>query len=210
MEWNRMADALYAGRVDDVSALTKEALEEGHGPQEVLNEGLLAGMDRVGKDFRADILFLPEVLRAGRAMHAGVDILRPLLSKSDTATLGKFVIGTVKGDLHDIGKNLVAMMLQGAGIEVIDLGIDTPAGKFIEAIKQHQPQIVGISALLTTTMGEMKTTLEALEVAGVRHGVKVMVGGAPITQQFAEEIGADGYGHDAVSAVDLAKAWLRS
>jgi len=209
MDWDKMGDALYAGKVDEVAALTKEALEEGHGAQEVLNQGLLAGMDRVGKDFRADILFLPEVLVAAKAMHTGMDVLRPLLSEIDTAALGSFVIGTVKGDLHDIGKNLVAMMLTGAGMEVIDLGIDAPADKFAEAIREHQPQIVGMSALLTTTMDEMKTTIQVLEEAGLRDKVKVMVGGAPVTQGFAEKIGADGYAHDAVSAVDLARVWLQ-
>lgn len=199
-----MADALYAGKVDEVAALTKEALEEGHSAQEVLDQGLLAGMDRVGKDFKADILFLPEVLIAAKAMHAGMDMLRPLLSESDRTALGTFVIGTVKGDLHDVGKNLVAMMLTGAGIEVIDLGIDVPHEKFAAAIEEHQPRIVGMSALLTTTMREMKTAIEALEEAGLRDKVKVMIGGAPVTQAYSEEIGADGYASDAVSAVDLA------
>jgi 5-methyltetrahydrofolate--homocysteine methyltransferase len=210
MEWTGMGDALYDGKVEEVAELTKKALDEGIGPHEILNEGLLAGMDRVGKDFRADILFLPEVLRAAKAMHAGMNVLRPLLSETDSATMGILLIGTVKGDLHDIGKNLVAMMLQGAGIEVIDLGIDTPPEKFVGAINEHQAQIVGLSALLTTTKSEMKTVLEALEKAGVRDKVKVMVGGAPITQEFADEIGADGYGHDAVAAVDLAKEWLQA
>jgi len=209
MEWNRIGDALYAGRVDEVAALTREALEGGRGPQQVLNQGLLAGMDRVGKDFKADILFLPEVLIAAKAMHAGMDVLSPLLSESDSRTLGTFVIGTVKGDLHDIGKNLVAMMLTGAGIQVIDLGIDAPPERFAQSIGEHQPQIVGLSALLTTTMDEMKTTIQALEEAGLRDSVKVMVGGAPVTREFAEEIGADGYAPDAVSAVDVAKAWLQ-
>lgn len=210
MDWSKMGDALYAGEVDKVADLARQALDEGHGAQEVLNEGLLAGMDRVGKDFKADILFLPEVLIAAKAMHAGMDILRPLLSESESATLGTFAIGTVQGDLHDIGKNLVAMMLEGSGIEVIDLGTDAPAEKFTEAVKNHQPQIVGMSALLTTTMAQMKTTLEALEEAGLKDKVKVMIGGAPVTQQFADEIGADGYAHDAVTAVDLAKSWLQS
>jgi 5-methyltetrahydrofolate--homocysteine methyltransferase len=208
MEWNRMADALYAGKVDEVAALTKEALEEGHSPHEVLNEGLLAGMDRVGRDFKADLLFLPEVLIAAKAMHAGMDVLSPLLSEGEGKALGTFVIGTVKGDLHDIGKNLVAMMMTGVGIEVVDLGIDIPPEKFAKAIEEHRPQIVGMSALLTTTIGEMHTTIQALEGAGLRDTVKIMVGGAPVTQEYADEIGADGYAPDAVSAVDLAKAWL--
>jgi 5-methyltetrahydrofolate--homocysteine methyltransferase len=208
MEWNKIADALYAGEVDKVAALTKEALDEGHGPHEVLKQGLLGGMDKVGKDFKADILFLPEVLAAAKAMHAGSDILRPLLSESDVANLGTFVIGTVKGDLHDIGKNLVAMMLSGAGMELVDLGIDVPPETFAKAIEEHQPQIVGMSALLTTTMGEMEKTIRFLEQAGLRDGIKIVVGGAPITEEFAQKIGADGYGHDAATAVNLAKEWL--
>jgi 5-methyltetrahydrofolate--homocysteine methyltransferase len=208
MEWNRMVDALYAGRVDEVAALAKDALDGGHSAREVLNKGLRAGMERVGKDFKADILFLPEVLIAAKAMHAGMDILKPSLSEGDSVALGTFVIGTVKGDLHDIGKNLVAMMMQGAGIDVMDLGIDIPPEKFIEVIEKHQPQIMGMSALLTSTIGEMKTTIGALEEAGVRDRVKIMVGGAPVTQEFAEGIGADGYAPDAVSAVELARTWL--
>jgi 5-methyltetrahydrofolate--homocysteine methyltransferase len=209
MEWNRISDALYAGKVDEVAALTKEALDEGHSAQGVLNRGLMAAMDVVGRDFKADILFLPEVLIAAKAMHAGMDVLNPLLSESDSATMGSFVIGTVKGDLHDIGKNLVAMMLTGAGMRVIDLGIDIPPEKFAKAIEEHQPQIVGLSALLNTTIGEMQTTIQALQEVGLRDRVKIMVGGAPVTEAFAEEIGADGYAPDAVSAADLARAWLQ-
>jgi 5-methyltetrahydrofolate--homocysteine methyltransferase len=209
MDWETISDALYDGRIDEVADLTREALGQGHTPQEVLNAGLLAAMDRVGRDFKADILFLPEVLRAAKGMHAGMDVLRPLLSESGDTGLGTFVIGTVKGDLHDIGKNLVAMMLTGAGLEVVDLGIDIPPDGFARAIEQRRPQIVGMSALLSTTIGEMRTTIEALEQRGLRAGVKIMVGGAPVTQQFAEAIGADGYAPDAVSAVDLAREWLQ-
>ena len=209
MKWETISDALYEGRIDEVAALTKEALGQGHAAQEVLNQGLLAAMDRVGRDFKADILFLPEVLRAAKGMHAGMEVLRPLLSASGDTGLGVFVIGTVKGDLHDIGKNLVAMMLMGAGMEVVDLGIDIPPDNFAEAIEQHQPQILGMSALLNTTVGEMKTTIETLGRKGLRDRVKIMVGGAPVTQQFADAIGADGYAPDAVSAVDLAREWLR-
>ena len=208
MEWNKIADALYAGEAEKVAALTKEALAEGHGPQEVLKQGLLAGMDRVGRDFKADILFLPEVLAAAKAMHVGTQLLRPLLSDSQIANLGTFVIGTVKGDLHDIGKNLVAMMLSGAGIELVDLGIDVPPETFAKAIEEHHPQIVGISALLTTTMREMERTIQFLEEAGLRDSVRIMVGGAPVTEDFAQRIGADGYGRDAVAAVNLAREWL--
>lgn len=209
MEWKRISDALYAGRVEEVTVLSNQALEEGHSAMEVLNHGLLSGMDKVGTDFKADILFLPEVLIAARAMQAGMDVLRPLLSGSDSTTLGAFVIGTVQGDLHDIGKNLVGMMLQGARIEVIDLGINTPSESFVEAVERHQAQIVGMSALLTTTMGEMRTTIQVLEEAGLRDVVKVMVGGAPVTRRYAEEIGADGYAPNAISAVDLAMEWLQ-
>jgi corrinoid protein of di/trimethylamine methyltransferase len=210
MEWNKIADALYAGEADKVAALTNEALAEGHGPHEVLKQGLLAGMDRVGRDFKTDILFLPEVLAAAKAMHAGTSLLRPLLSESQVASLGTFVIGTVKGDLHSIGKNLVAMMLSGAGIEVVDLGIDVPLETFAKAIEEHHPQIVGISALLTTTMGEMERTIQFLEEAGLRDSVRIMVGGAPVTEDFAQKIGADGYGRDAAAAVNLAREWLEA
>jgi 5-methyltetrahydrofolate--homocysteine methyltransferase len=209
MDWETMSDALYEGRIDQVAALTKEALGQGRTAQEVLNQGLLAAMDRVGRDFKADILFLPEVLRSAKGMHAGMDILRPLLSESGDTGLGTFVIGTVKGDLHDIGKNLVAMMLMGAGMEVVDLGIDIPPDRFAEAIEKHQPQILGMSALLNTTIGEMRTNIETLGQMGLRDRVKIMVGGAPVTQQFADAIGADGYAPDAVSAVDLAREWLQ-
>lgn len=208
MNFNAIADALYAGRYDQVASLTREALEQGDDPHDILNEGLLAGMDRVGKDFKADILFLPEVLAAARAMHAGMDVLSPLLTEGASATVGTFLIGTVQTDVHDVGKNLVGIMLRGAGIEVIDLGIDVPPEKFAQAIEQYEPQIVGMSALLTTTMGQFKTTIDALTEAGLRDRVKIMVGGAPVTAEYARKSGANGYAPDAVSAVDLAKSWL--
>ncbi len=209
MDWSVMTDALYGGRFDEVATLTEEALEEGHSVQDVLRQGLQAGMDRVGKDFKADILFLPEVLMAAKAMHASMAILEPLLSRSDSPTQGTFVIRTVKGDLHDIGKNLVAMMLTGAGIEVVDLGIDVPPETFAEAIEEHQPQIVAMSALLNTTIGEMQTTIQELKELGLRSKVQIMVGGAPVTEEYAGEIGADGYAPDAVSAAEVAKLRLR-
>jgi 5-methyltetrahydrofolate--homocysteine methyltransferase len=162
-------------------------------------------MDEVGKDFKADILYMPEVLIAARAMHAGMDVLRPLLAESDVTGAGKYLIGTVQGDLHDIGKNLVKMMLDGAGFETIDLGKDVPPETFVAAVREHQPKILGLSALLTTTMPAMKDTIEALEEAGLRDSVKVMVGGAPVTDAFAEEIGAEAYAPDAASAVDIAR-----
>jgi 5-methyltetrahydrofolate--homocysteine methyltransferase len=199
-----IAGKLYAGDDDAVAKLTQKALDEGMKPGEVLNGGLLTGIEQVGADFRKDELYVPEVLVAARAMHAGMDILRPLLTESDIPSPGKIIIGTVKGDLHDIGKNLVGMMLEGGGFDVTDLGIDVPPGKFIEAVKTEKPDIIGMSALLTTTMPSMKDTIDALIEAGLREKVKVMVGGAPITRAFADEIAADGYAPDAASAVELA------
>jgi methanogenic corrinoid protein MtbC1 len=162
-------------------------------------------MDEVGKDFKAGDLFVPEVLIAARAMHAGMGVLRPLLAEGDVPSAGKFVVGTVEGDLHDIGKNLVKMMIEGAGFETVDLGTDVKAAAFVDAVREHQPKVVGMSALLTTTMVNMKGTIEALEEAGLRDQIKIMVGGAPVTAAFAEEIGADAYAPDAASAVDVAR-----
>jgi 5-methyltetrahydrofolate--homocysteine methyltransferase len=197
--------ALSQGKMDDVKRLTQEALDAGESAEAILKEGLISAMDRVGVRFKNNEIYIPEVLIAARAMHAGMAILKPILSKSTTVTTSKIIIGTVKGDLHDIGKNLVVMMLEGGGFEVVDLGIDVSTDKFIEAIKQHKPQVVGMSALLTTTMREMKNTIQAFETASLRKQVKVMVGGAPLTEKFAREIGADGYASDAASAVDLVK-----
>jgi 5-methyltetrahydrofolate--homocysteine methyltransferase len=201
-----MASRLYQGDAEEVVRLVQEALDQGVAPDEVLAGGLIAGMDEVGKDFKAGELFVPEVLIAARAMHAGMGVLRPLLAESDVTSAGKLVIGTVKGDLHDIGKNLVKMMMEGAGFETIDLGTDVGPEVFVDAVREHQPGIVGMSALLTTTMVQMKATVEALEEAGLRSSVKVIVGGAPVTAAFAEEIGADAYGADAASAVDVARS----
>ena len=204
----KIASSLYAGEAATVADLVQKALDQGLAPQDVLSGGLIAGMDEVGKDFKAGILFVPEVLIAARAMHAGMGILRPLLVASDVPSAGKCVVGTVQGDLHDIGKNLVKMMLEGAGFEMIDLGTDVKPDAFVDAVRQHQPQIVGMSALLTTTMVNMKTIIEALEEAGVRGSVKVMIGGAPVTAAFAREIGADGYAPDAATAVDVARGFV--
>ncbi len=204
----QLADRLYKGDAAAVAELTQTALDEGVKAGRVLGEGLVGGMDRVGTDFRSGVLFVPEVLIAARAMRAGLDILRPMLAESDVPMAGKAVLGTAKGDLHDIGKNLVSMMLQGGGFEVVDLGADVPSEKFVEAVKTEKADLLGISALLTTTMVDMKTTLEALKQAGLRDSVKVMVGGAPLTQAFADEIGADGYAPDAPSAVELARSLL--
>jgi len=203
-----MTEALYKGDAEKVAELTRKALDLGVPPEVVLNNGLISGMNRVGKDFRDGVLFVPEVLIAARAMKAGMGILRPLLAETGASSAGTFVIGTVKGDLHDIGKNLVAMMLEGAGFRVIDLGVDTPPERFIEAVKQSNAQIVGMSALLTTTMVEMRKVIEALKEAGLRDKVKVMVGGAPVTQDYADEIGADGYAPNASAAVDKARALI--
>ena len=200
-----IASKLYDGEDREVAQLVQQALDEGMVPGEILQGGLIAGMDEVGRDFRAGDLFVPEVLVAARAMHAGMDVLRPLLAESDTASAGRYVIGTVKGDLHDIGKNLVRMMLEGAGFETIDLGTDVEPQAFVDAVREHQPTLLGMSALLTTTMVQMKSTIEALEEAGVRGSVKIMIGGAPVTQAFAQEIGADAYAPDAASAVDAAR-----
>jgi 5-methyltetrahydrofolate--homocysteine methyltransferase len=205
----QMAEKLYDGEEDAVAALTQKALDEGRAPGEVLKGGLLVGMDRVGVDFRDGELFVPEVLIAARAMHAGMDILRPLLTEADVESAGKVVMGTVEGDLHDIGKNLVCMMLEGGGFDVVDLGIDVPSDKFIEVVETQQPDLIGMSALLTTTMPAMKRTIEALVEAGVRQKVKVMIGGAPVTQAFADEIDADGYAPDAASAVELARSLVQ-
>jgi len=200
-----IASSLYKGENEAVAELVQKALDQGLAPQEVLSGGLIAGMDEVGKDFKAGDLFVPEVLIAARAMHAGMGVLRPLLAEGDVPSAGKFVVGTVEGDLHDIGKNLVKMMIEGAGFETVDLGTDVKAAAFVDAVREHQPKVVGMSALLTTTMVNMKGTIEALEEAGLRDQIKIMVGGAPVTAAFAEEIGADAYAPDAASAVDVAR-----
>ena len=202
----KIASNLYDGEDEEVAALVQEALDQGMDPGEILASGLIAGIDEVGKDFKAGDLFVPEVLIAARAMRAGMDVLRPLLAEADVPSAGKYVIGTVQGDLHDIGKNLVRMMLEGAGFETVDLGKDVHPETFVAAVREHQPNILGLSALLTTTMPAMKTTIEALEEAGLRDSVKIMVGGAPVTAAFAEQIGADAYAPDAASAVDVARS----
>ena len=204
----QIASNLYEGEDEAVAHLVQQALDQGLLPGEILSSGLITGMDEVGKDFKAGDLFVPEVLVAARAMHAGMNVLRPLLAESDTPSAGRYVIGTVEGDLHDIGKNLVKMMLEGAGFETIDLGTDADPDAFVQAVREHQPQIVGMSALLTTTMVNMKKTIEALTEAGLRDAIKIMVGGAPVTASFAEEIGADAYAPDAASAVDVARAMV--
>jgi 5-methyltetrahydrofolate--homocysteine methyltransferase len=185
--------------------LTRQALDEGKEAQEVLNEGLMPGMDHVGVEFKAGNMFVPEVLRSARAMQASMNILRPMLAESGVELAGKVLLGTVKGDLHDIGKNLVAMMCEGAGFEVKDLGKDVEPDAFVEEVKNFEPDVLGMSALLTTTMRAMEHTIKSLEEAGVRDKVKIIIGGAPVTQSFADQIGADGYASNAASAAELAK-----
>ncbi len=199
-----LAEALIKGDRDTTAELAQAAVDEGVAPKQILDEGLIAGMNVVGEKFKNNEFYVPEVLIAARAMHAAMDILKPLLAESDIEPAGVVAIGTVKGDLHDIGKNLVGMMLEGAGFEVHDLGVDVPPEKFIEEI-QGGTRIVALSALLTTTMPSMADTINAAKEAGVRDQAKVMIGGAPVTQNYADEIGADGYAPDAASAVDAAR-----
>lgn len=208
--WQQMHEDLYDGLKDEVVAETKEALARGYSPPDVLAKGLVGGMDIVGVDFRDGILFVPEVLMAANSMKAGMQILRPLLVETGAERIGKMLIGTVKGDIHDIGKNLVSMMMEGAGFEVVNIGINNDAEKFITAIKEHQPDILGMSALLTTTMPYMKVVIEALKDEGLRDDIFVMVGGAPVTETFANAVGADAYGRDAAVAVELAKEYMEN
>ena len=199
----QLADAVISGQAPKVAEMTTEALDQGVSPTDVLNKGLIAGMQVVGVKFKNNEFYVPEVLIAARAMKAGMKILRPKLAESGIEPTGRFVIGTVTGDLHDIGKNLVSMMIEGAGYEVIDLGVDVAPDTFIQAVKEHQPVAIGMSALLTTTMVNMKKTIEAFENDGMRDQVKILVGGAPLTDDYAKEIGADGYAPDAASVVEL-------
>ncbi|MDD3629057.1 MAG: corrinoid protein [Actinomycetota bacterium] len=207
-KYQDLADAIIKGDNIASKEITQKLLEQGINPVEVLNEGLIAGMDVVGKRFKANEMYIPEVLIAARAMHAAMDILKPLLAKSDIPSRGTILIGTVEGDLHDIGKNLVIMMLEGAGFTVIDLGIDVPTEKFVEEVKKNKAQVLGLSALLTTTMPVMKDVIEAVRADDEIKNTRIMVGGAPLTQDYADSIGADGYAPDASSAVDLAKELL--
>jgi len=205
-----LSDAVIAGGKERCEALTRELLSAGTDPKTILDGGLVPGMDVVGARFRDNIIFVPEVLISARAMKGSLAILEPLLSAANVKEIGTFVIGTVKGDIHDIGKNIVGMMLRGAGFKVVDLGIDTRAEKFIAAVRKEQAQIVGMSALLTTTMTGMKEVIDRFEQEGLRKKIKFMVGGAPLTDQYAKEIGADGYAPDAASAADKFKAFLRA
>jgi corrinoid protein of di/trimethylamine methyltransferase len=203
-----MHEDLYDGLAEEIVEEVNELLSRDMGPYDVLTKGLVAGMDIVGIDFRDGILFVPEVLMAAKAMKAGMEILRPLLAETGAPKVGTMVIGTVKGDIHDIGKNLVAMMMEGAGFEVINLGINNPVDKFIDAIKEHDADILGMSALLTTTMPYMRVVINALKEQGMRDDIIVLVGGAPLNDAFAEDIEADAYCRDAAVAVETAKKFM--
>jgi len=201
-------DDLYNGLKSEIQDATRIFLERGWGPEQVLNKALVEGMRIVGVDFRDGILFVPEVLLAANAMKGGMEILRPLLVETGVEPIGKIVIGTVKGDIHDIGKNLVSMMLEGAGFEVIDLGINNPVEKYLDAIEKHQPDILGMSALLTTTMPYMKVVIDTLKQKGIREDYIVLVGGAPLNEEFGKAVGADAYCRDAAIAVETAKSLI--
>lgn len=198
-----LAEALIKGDRDAVVELTQKAVDDGVAPKEILDEGLIAGMNVIGKRFKNNEVYVPEVLIAARAMNSAMEIMEPKLAEAGVEPIGTVVLGTVKGDLHDIGKNLVGMMLKGGGFKVLDVGIDVPAEKFVEAAKESGAKVIAMSALLTTTMPQMAEVVKALKDAGIE--TKTMIGGAPVTQNYAEEIGADGYAPDAASAVDSAK-----
>jgi 5-methyltetrahydrofolate--homocysteine methyltransferase len=198
-------DAVVSGNAKATQAITQQALADGVDPLKLVNEYMVPAMDEVGRRFEANEYFVPELLISARAMKASLELIRPILTARGDKPVGRVAIGTVKGDLHDIGKNLVASLLEGGGFEVIDLGVNVTPEKFIETVNAKQANIIAMSALLTTTMPSMKTTIDALKQAGVRGKVKVLIGGAPITQKYADEIGADGYSENAVGAVALAK-----
>jgi len=209
VDLKELSEVLFRGDVSRVKEITLRALQEKIEPKEILEQGLIKGMKVVGIKFKNNEIFLPEVLLASQAMYGGLELLQPRLTKSGVRAIGKVIIGTARGDLHDIGKNLVTMMLRGGGFEVIDLGNNVSSEKFLEATQEHKPDIVGISALLTTTMIGMADVITTLERADLRNRVKVMIGGAPVTQEFANEIGAEGYAPDAASAVDKARELLK-
>jgi 5-methyltetrahydrofolate--homocysteine methyltransferase len=207
---SQISSCVIEGNMNNVQDLTNQALEEGISAKEILDQGLMPGMDHVGVEFKAGNMFVPEVLRSAKTMGSSMEILKPILTETGVEMVGTVVLGTVKGDLHDIGKNLVGMMCEGAGFEVIDLGKDISPEAFVEAIKTHNPDIVGMSALLTTTMRTMESTIKAIEEAGLRDKVKIMVGGAPVTQDFAEKIGADAYASNAAAASEMATKFATS
>lgn len=204
-KYQDLADAIIAGDNIKSKEIAQKLVDDGIAAADVLNEGLVPGMDVVGTKFKANEMYIPEVLIAARAMHAAMDIIKPLLSESGAESKGTVVVGTVQGDLHDIGKNLVCMMLEGGGFNVVDVGVDVASAKFVEEVKKNNAKVIGLSALLTTTMPAMKEVIDALKADNATSQIKVMVGGAPLTQEYADSIGASGYAPDASSAVDLAK-----
>jgi 5-methyltetrahydrofolate--homocysteine methyltransferase len=204
----QISENLIKGKANEVKDLVQKALDEGSSAADVLNKGLLAGMSVVGERFKKNEIYVPEVLIAARAMKMGTEVLKPLLAESGVEPTGIVVLGTVKGDLHDIGKNLVGMMLEGGGFQVIDLGTDVPSEKFVESARENKAQVIGASALLTTTMTAMKEVVDSLKSSDLGGKVKIMIGGAPVTQAFCDEIGADGYAPDAASAADVAKSFV--
>ena len=208
LDLNLLSDFIFHGDILKVKEFTEIALTDGIQPEEILKKGLLEGMKTVGIHFKNNDIFLPEVMLSSQAMNTGMKILQPLLTRSGAKPLARVIIGTVKGDLHDIGKNIVTMMLKGGGFEVIDLGIDVSSEKFLSAARRYQPEILGMSAMLTTTMMNMKDTIDAFEKENLRKQIKIIIGGTAITGNFAKEIGADGYASDAVSAVSMAKGFL--
>ena len=203
--YERLSTAVLEGKEDRVPKLVQKGLDEGLAPKDILDNGLIVGMNEVGARFKRGDMFVPEVLMSAKSMQAGLSVLRPELVASGAQLIGTIVMGTVKGDLHDIGKNLVGMMCEGAGFEVKDIGKDVEPQAFVDAVKEFEPDVLGMSALLTTTMRAMESTIKVLEEAGLRDRVKIMIGGAPVTQAFADQIGADGYVSNAASAADLAK-----
>ena len=207
-DFEKLAEGVMSGDVEKVTELTQKAVDEGVEPMEIIDQGLMSGMSVVGERFKAGDMYVPEVIMSAKAMGSGMEIVKPLLVGGKAVSKGKVLIGTVKGDLHEIGKKLVMMMMESAGLEVEDLGIDISAEKFAEAVKEKKPDVLGMSALLTTTMLAMKDTIETLKEAGLRDDVKILVGGAPVTLDFAEEIGADGWAPDAVTAKDKVLEFL--
>ena len=204
----KISKAVIRGDEDEIAELTQDAIDEGLGAKAILTGGLMPGMDHVGVEFKAGRMFVPEVLLSARTMKGSMDVLEPLLAEGESIAVGKVVLGTVEGDLHDIGKNLVGMMMEGAGFQIVDLGVDVTPAAFVDSVKKEKPDVVGMSALLTTTMRNMGRTIDALKEAGLRDQVKVMIGGAPVTGDFAEQIGADGTASSAPAAVDLAKSLI--
>jgi len=206
--YQELSDVVIKGDIQKVKEVTQKLIDAGNDPLAIINEGLIPGINEVGVRFKEGDLFVPEMMRSAQAMKGGVELVKPLMAAENVPTSGKVVIGTVKGDLHDIGKNLVIMMLESSGFNVVDLGVDVPVDKFVQAVKEHNPQVVGMSALLTTTMPVMKAVITALDQQNLRSSVKILIGGAPVTPEYADEIGADGFASDAVVATDMCKQVL--